>query len=560
MIPKLYIKHYALGIVLLAVLFGCTTEAERGQMRAGLDSINVLNRTDQPFTPDDVRPYVDFFDKEAKAFFTLLSSDSIHNDQLLAHYLLGRAYHEKGDAPMALESYQHAIDYADTTAMTDKDFAQLSRVYAQMADIFYQQNLMQDYLESIDRSVDYAWRAKDTIVALNEYVYKVVAYDRMMLYDSVVAVFDKVFNMLNTYYGEETAARYCAYPINAFIVLNKTEKAKSFLETYENKSGYFDANGNIDQGREIYYYYKGLYYMKVQKFDSAEHFFRRELNVGKNYNDQNAASRGLSLLYYQTHQPDSAAKYAIYAYAMNDSVYAQMATQEVEQAQAMYDYSRHQQKAQHEKERADRTSAKLRLFSFLFVVFALLSTGLLLFWRKKRRAAIRLYQEKKEELSKARADLARLQSNRITIDQVISEKEESIVRLQSEVENLKLDYRQVVASERQRNKENATYKKIQKNANSGQKLNSEEWKEIEQFMQEQQPEFCKFLSNSHIPFDDMGRHVCILLRLHFSIKSTGALLGVSGPRVSQISEVILNDLFGMNGSGKDLSLQLSKIC
>ena len=147
MIPKLYIKHYALGIVLLAVLFGCTTEAERRQMRAGLDSINVLNCTDQPFTPDDVRPYVDFFDKEAKAFFTLLSSDSIHNDQLLAHYLLGRAYHEKGDAPMALESYQHAIDHADTTSASC-DYRQLSRVYGQMANVFHQQNLPKNGLQA----------------------------------------------------------------------------------------------------------------------------------------------------------------------------------------------------------------------------------------------------------------------------------------------------------------------------------------------------------------------------------------------------------------------------
>ena len=69
--------------VLLVVLMGCTTDAERTRMRSELDSINVLNRTDQPFTVQDVEPYVSFFDQHGTA-----------NDRLLAHYLLGRAYHD----------------------------------------------------------------------------------------------------------------------------------------------------------------------------------------------------------------------------------------------------------------------------------------------------------------------------------------------------------------------------------------------------------------------------------------------------------------------------------
>ena len=42
-----------------------------------------------------------------------------------AYYLLGRAYHEHGEAPMALQCYHDAIDCADTTA-ADCDYAQLA--------------------------------------------------------------------------------------------------------------------------------------------------------------------------------------------------------------------------------------------------------------------------------------------------------------------------------------------------------------------------------------------------------------------------------------------------
>ena len=89
--------------ILLLTLVCCTSEAERSRMRAGLDSINERNRNDQPFTVADVEPFVQFFDDHGTP-----------NDRLLAHYLLGRAYYEAGEAPMALECYQKAAEFADT--------------------------------------------------------------------------------------------------------------------------------------------------------------------------------------------------------------------------------------------------------------------------------------------------------------------------------------------------------------------------------------------------------------------------------------------------------------
>ena len=113
----------------LLVLAGCTTRQEYTTMRQGLNSINERNRNDESFTANDVQPYVDFFDRHGEP-----------NDRLLAHYLLGRAYHEQGEAPMALQCYQQAIECTDTLS-EDCDFAQLSRVYAQMGELFYYQKL-----------------------------------------------------------------------------------------------------------------------------------------------------------------------------------------------------------------------------------------------------------------------------------------------------------------------------------------------------------------------------------------------------------------------------------
>ena len=143
---------------------GCTTEAERKQMRSGLDSINARNRTDQPFTVQDVEPYVRFFDDHGTA-----------DDRLLAHYLLGRAYYEHGEAPMALQCYHDAIDCADTT-LQDFDYAQLSRVYGQMAQVFYYQGLYRQQLQYNQLSVNYAWRGGDTLAAFSSYEQESFAY------------------------------------------------------------------------------------------------------------------------------------------------------------------------------------------------------------------------------------------------------------------------------------------------------------------------------------------------------------------------------------------------
>ena len=88
--------------LLLLTLCCCTTERHRTAMRQGLDSLNQRNRTDQPFTVQEADSFVRFFDRHGTA-----------NDRLLAHYLLGRAYYEAGEAPMALECYHDAIECAD---------------------------------------------------------------------------------------------------------------------------------------------------------------------------------------------------------------------------------------------------------------------------------------------------------------------------------------------------------------------------------------------------------------------------------------------------------------
>ena len=357
-------KHLLTIVLTLTLLTCCTTPARREAMRHGLDSINVRNRTDQPFTTADVQPYVDFFDRHGTA-----------NDRLLAHYLLGRAYHEQGEAPMALQCYQQAIECADTTA-ADCDYAQMSRVYGQIAEVLYDQGLYREQL-FYDRLAEmFAWQGRDTLAALMCLEQQGQAFEEIGYADSAFARMEEAAEKYRMYGYSAYAASATGSLAFSMLRYGRTEKIGNLLEIYESESGHFEQGGHINNGKEVYYYAKGLLKLKENHIDSAEYWFRKELHDGKDFNNQNGGAMGLAMVYEQRHMPDSAAKYYKYAYAMNDSMYAQQATKTVSRMQAMYDYSRHQEMARSASDKATMANMRLLVSLIVLLVISLLASWL----------------------------------------------------------------------------------------------------------------------------------------------------------------------------------------
>ena len=290
-------KHLLTLIAILLSLCCCTSQSEHQSMRQQLDSINQRNRNDQPFTVADVEPYVAYFDRHGSA-----------NDRLLAHYLLGRAYHEAGEAPLALQCYHEAVDCADTTA-ADCDFAQLSRVYGQMGEIFYDQSLYKQQLHYLNFAIKYAWDANDTLAALANFAQKCMSYIRLEQSDSAIFFAEKAAARFRQYGYHNFASMSLGCIIWSLINIGKYEKAKRYSLLYEKESGLLDNEGNIQQGREAFYHVKGLLYLKENHLDSAEYWFRKELRDGKDFNNQNGGALGLAMVYEQRCISDSAAKY-----------------------------------------------------------------------------------------------------------------------------------------------------------------------------------------------------------------------------------------------------------
>lgn len=535
-------KHLPTIIILLLALTCCTTEADRNRMRAGLDSINERNRNDQPFTVSDVRPYVQFFDDHGTP-----------NDRLLAHYLLGRAYHDHGEAPMALECYQRAIDYADTLS-ADCDYSQLSRVYGQMAQIFYEQGLYREQLVAEQQSVNQAWKGKDTLAALMNYEQESQAYRNLNMPDSLLYICEHVSQLYRKYDYTCYAASALGYTLSELVHRKEFEKAKRYMQIYESESGFFDSLGNIESGREVYYKTKGLLFLHTGILDSAEYYFRKELRFGKDYSNQNSAANGLSLLYNKTHHTDSAAKYALYAYTMQDSFYARRTSKEVERIQSMYNYTRHQEIAHQESQNATRANIRFLISIVVLLIVLLVATWLYI----ARRKVIESLDQTASELRQIKAENHLLRQDAVTNQQQIAENEKRIKQLEKKLGK----YGKLIffGSEKVENnlKQSPNYRQIEEFAYKGQKLSESDWGTICNLATEYYPAFYDFLL-SHLQINSLEYRICLLLRLHFKTGEIANMLGFTPPYISKTSTDILKNLYGKKGSSKELSKELCKI-
>ena len=561
-------KGRCLLLVLLPLILLAACD-DGARQRLQLEELERMNRADSLMTNDSLAlDLTEWFDDHGTP-----------NEQMRAYYILGRTYADLGEAPQAIEAYNDAADRADTTD-ADCDYKTLCRVYTQMADVYYHQDLYHYQLSNLDRAVYYGYLANDTLAALLAYAQKMDGYDMLMMPDSMLSVCETVSRKFREHGFLEESASVLAIPITHLSENGELEKAALYMKRYERESGFFDDDNNIESGREIYYYDKGRYFLKVCQFDSAEYYFRKELATGKDFNNQNAGALGLALLYQQTDRPDSAAKYALYSYAMNDSAYSHKSTTDVAQMKSLYDYRRYEQQAQQEKDRADRERAKtITVFVLATIVFSIV---VVIIWiqRKRHRAT---YRKAIRKLSEAQNTILQLRSHEAILRSAIEkyaeehvEAEElksemailrmSILNREEEIERQKAIVADFQQKEQQTKKsveqlinESNTYKHLRTIANQGRRLTDEDWNQLMQLVITLLPGFYNLISSKERKLSQLEYQICILDRLDIEPSRMQHLLGISESYVSRIRGGLHKKIFGSDATGKEFSRVISTI-
>lgn len=534
-------------IVLIGIFFINCGGREYAEMQKRLHQLNEYNKADSVF----------YNTAEAQALVDYFEDHGTSNEKMLAYYLLGRAYYDIHEAPMALNSFQTAIEKADTTA-EDCDYRQLSRVYGQMSSLFYRQGLMRQSLKCDSISEKYAYKGHDTLTALLSMSYQIIAYSQLGDNNKALELSDKTSKLFLEYGYKDQSAIVLFSSIDDLVDRGDLKKASEYLRKYESESGFFHSQFEIEKGREIYYYIKGYYYLSCGLLDSAEYFFRKELRQGKDFNNQNAGSRGLALLFQQKHMGDSAAKYALYSYEMNDSVYAQMATKEVEQMQGMYDYSRNQEIARQEKERADHANAIIQLISVFSIIFIIITFFIAREVHKKRKEERAEYKNKVSLLAKTQADVIKLRSHGSELSQMLAEKEKETACLATEIDKYKERIGQQKLSSDALLVNSETYKILKKSADKALIISDEKWHQTFMMIIEILPNFNKLISSKRSELNDNEFKTCVLMRLHFTPKDVANMLGVTQPYISKVCRSLMHKLFNEDGKSKDLSERLKQ--
>ncbi len=533
------------------------------RMRYWLLRCNAQNKADVPFASDSIGTLLaEYYDRHGSP-----------NERMLAHYMQGCAYRDRGDWPSAVRCFNRATAAADTAAV-DCDFRQLSIIYGQLAYIYDNQYLMDEALQAYEQAERYA---QDTLTLLNFKGHKAnVLIDKgeinkgLMLKEAVI----DAYHALGAF---RSAARSKGMCIKWYAQQGNFTQAKAAMDEYEILSGFFLPNGNIEPGREDYYFIKGSYYEEKGDLDSAEFYFRKLQQLGKNLNDHHLSVWGLTRIYYTKGLQDSVAKYAVQTVYASDSLYDENVAQNLQQAQAMYNYNRHQETAH--RKGMEAKEAQIRLRNFIIAGTALFFTAILLALQYRRKLRLKMARLKR----KMRSRLAENSAVVYLLNKDIAEKMQLIESLNKQLNenaaNLQEseqmrqtihileqkihEHRQEIAAftqsqhTSQLHEEPAVIQFIQKVKRGKERPNKEEWQRVCMLVEVHYPRMQEIKNLKDVSSKEY--RICVLLKLGLDLQSIVLLEDSSNANLTNIRRRLLKKLFDTEGGAKDFDRMLAEI-
>ena len=372
------------------MLCGMDAEAEEVseplRMRHLLLRSNAQNKAYVDFTSDSIGCLlVDYY-----------TAHGTPNERMLAHYIKGCAYRDMGDQPASLRCYNDAVAAADTSA-TDCYFRQLGIIHQQIAKIFNDRAMPDNALQAYEYAERYARKIQDSIGIFTIWGNKSNALINQGKIQEALRIKEAAAEGFRAMGYSQYAAQVMGLCIKWYAQQGEFDKAKAAMNEYESLSGYFQENGDIEPGREDYYHIKGTYYYEKGEMDSAQYFFRKLRENTKSRNGQYLSSWGLTQLYHWQGEHDSVAKYALQALVHSDTLFNIGAAENLQNAQAMYNYDRHQEKAL--RKEMEAKEARIRFYQLTLGVILLAILSVLLYRKYLRHKMRQLVRRTQNELT-----------------------------------------------------------------------------------------------------------------------------------------------------------------
>lgn len=495
---------------------------------------------------------------ENKAFVPLTSDDSIAkdlvdyydtwgnaNERMMAHYLLGCVYRDKGDSPQAIDSYLNAIAQADTTSK-DCDFLTLSRVYTQMAGVYHKQLLLTYEIDACKQAGHYAFLAKDTFTAIYEKEICAGIYILLNKRDSAEILLKETLHLYEKNGLTQKAIQASTKLMYIYVQKpDRLSEAKLLMDEYEEKSELFDNNHELKGAKRQYYYYKGQYFDSIRQLDSAEYYYRKISYPQMPYVAYNSMYKGLLSVFTKRHQADSIAKYAKLYCEVNDSSIAKKDQELTAQMAASYNYSLHQKEARESEAKASRILIWLIVILFTFLIFILL--------------VLYVYRSIKHKRQAIQDDYARLQQEKMTLEELlarnqndhaieIEEKRATIEALEAKLKETKT-YKDCNAIDVALKSNETTIKFKKAACGECPSPTYADWAALRSMVDANIPGFVHTLILRNPLLSDTEIELCILVRLGFRTDQIAELVHLTSSGVSKSKARLLQKIFDETAGG-----------
>lgn len=537
----------------LLLLLAACDGGRRQQMEADLERLQAWNVADSMLTNDSLaQSLVDYFDRHGTP-----------NERLLAHYLLGRTYADKGDAPRALDAYYEAIEVADTTA-ADTDYGLLARAHAQMADLFYWQNMPDVALSEFDFAYDMALKNKERQVAIVFYEHRAKCFNDLGMKDSAIAVVRQTYSMY-TQQGDTISANTClGNLIQLYIDKKDFEKTKELLRLYEFHSLLNEDAIKKYEHWKLLYVYKGEYFLGIHQKDSAIYYFKKVLSESSDVNNQAIAYKGLFDASKQFSLSDSLSIYAEAYVSMNDSSTRLSISKNMQQMKALYDYNKYKEIAARKTQEASLAEAKLLL---MFVAIILLSVFFVLFIiyfqvRKKRTI---------QQINMRYASDIVLYHKTLSELQVLEKQQAKDAKFREQLEKQLIFLKESIASAQEDNAEPEEWNlerslletsivtKFHQKAAQGKTVSNSDWGELRLAVNTFMPMFMERLQGLAYQPNLQETELCILIKLRFLLSEIGCLINKKPSALTNMRQRLYTKMFGLNGTASEFDDKIRQL-
>ena len=510
------------------------TYPHRNRMRYLLLRAEAMNKA---YFPLDSITYMD----EVLDYYL---SHGNRDERMRACYLMGSVWRDRGNSPLALQYFRDAIGEADTTA-TDCDYTQVSRIYAQIARLFDKQRYPQMELEQWKQAMRYALLAKDTLMYIQCQEYIGDAYFLLGKEDSVLYFTQQAYEAYLKYGRKDWAAATQIVIADYYLKHDSLANAKQALDEYRNGSGFFEGDGNVSSGYEIFYYYIGEYYEKMTRLDSAVFYYRKLLNYPADIMNAESGYKGLMSVYTRMHEVDSVAKYAQLFANANDTANLRNSANEISRTQALYDYSESQRIA------VEKSEENQRLWMGLCVCFVVLMfAGMWIYLYERKQKTSRMLANRKytDLMMQYHQATEELQSIRSYKQQFQQQKEEEIEKLRQMLDAYQTNTHADQWELEQSILQHDIVKRMHQHAYKLVVPSDAEWNDLQGVVEKSLPEFYAKLSANEAQLTDQEWKVCLLVKLNFIPSELTVLLNLSKQRVTNIRTHLNQKLFGESGS------------